>query len=320
MRKQVICRGFAALLLAATTALGCSSLALAADSSWAYTVNIGMPPWPGATIKSQVVAAILKPLGYPVEYTKASAPIIYLSLSQDKVDVNLSAWSPGQASSFMPYVKQHKIVKLGENLTGATSGFAVPNYMVKQGLTSDTQLAAHAKDVDATVHCIEPGSGANNIVEKAIKNNTYGLGDWHMKHSSTAAMLAEAKRAIDQHKPIVFCGWQPHWMNVALDMTILKDPKSLWGPNGGHSQVLTLVSAGFVKRDPNLARFFRQFQVDSATQSQWVYQSSYKKQDHQQVADQWIAAHLDEVAGWLKGVKAADGQPAAEVMRRHFGS
>lgn len=99
-------------------------------------------------------------------------------------------------------------------------------------------------------------------------------------------MLAEVKRAIDDHQPIVFCGWQPHWMNVALNMHILKDPDSLWGPSGGHSQVLTLASAGFVKRDPNLARFFRRFQVNSAPQSQWVYRASYKKQAHQQVADQ----------------------------------
>lgn len=320
MNKRLVYRGFAALLLTAAASLACSPLALAAGSQSAETVRIGMPPWPGATIKSQVVGEILKPLGYNVKFVKASAPIVYLSISQGRVDVNLSAWSPGQASSFMPYVKKNKIVKLGENLTGATSGFAVPKFMVKQGLTNDRQLAQYAAKFDSTVHCIEPGSGANNIVEKAIKNNTYGLGGWQTKHSSTAAMLAEAKRAIDHHKPIVFCGWQPHWMNVALKMQILKDPKSLWGPNGGHSQVLTLASAGFVKRDPNLARFFRQFQVDSATQSQWVYESSYKKQDHQQVADQWIASHLNEVAGWLKGVKAADGRSASVVLRQHFGS
>lgn len=317
MNKRIVNRGIAGLLLAAA-ALGYSSLVFAADTSATNTVKIGMPPWPGATIKSQIVGAILKPLGYDVKYVKASAPIVYLSLSKARVDVNLSAWSPGQASSFMPYVKQHKIVKLGENLTGATSGFAVPKFMVKQGLTSDRQLAQYADQFDSTVHCIEPGSGANNIVEKAIKNDNYGLGDWHMAHSSTAAMLAEAKRAIDAHKPILFCGWQPHWMMVALDMQILKDPKSLWGPNGGHSQVLTLASSDFVKRNPNLSRFFRQFQVDSATQSQWVYAASYKKQDHQQVADRWIAAHLDQVAGWLAGVEAANGEPAAAILKAHF--
>ncbi len=318
MNKQFMNRRIAGILLIAAATLACAPLALAGQSGSEPVVKIGMPPWPGATIKSQVVGEVLKPLGYEVKFVKASAPIVYLSLSQGRVDVNLSAWSPGQASSFMPYVRKGKIVKLGENLTGATSGFAVPKFMVKQGLTSDRQLAKYADKFDSTIHCIEPGSGANNIVEKAIKNDTYGLGNWQMKHSSTAAMLAEAKRAIDHHKPIVFCGWQPHWMTVALDMQILKDPKSLWGPHGGHSQVLTLASSEFVKRDPNLTRFFQQFQVDSDTQSQWVYASSYKKQDHQQVADRWIGAHLDEVAGWLDGVKTVGGQPAAAALRAHF--
>lgn len=312
--------GFRIALLPVAVGVALSMLASAPALAGNNTVRMGLPPWPGATIKSEVVAEILKPLGYDVKFTKASAPIVYLSLSENKVDVNLSAWSPGQAPSFEPYVKKGKIVKLGQSLTGAIAGFAVPDYVYEAGLHSDLQLPKYAQRFHYKVYCIEPGSGADNVVNKAIKQDVYGLHQWSIMHSSTAAMLAQVKRAIHKKQWITFCGWRPHWMNVALNLHYLKDPRNLWGPADGHSQVFTLASSAFVKNDPNVARFFRQFQVDAKTQSQWIYLASYKSENHQKVADRWISAHLHEVNGWLKGVTTVNGRPATVAFMTYFGS
>lgn len=318
-RKIVSRMASSAACLAAVLCLGAALPASAGTNSASPgIVRMGVPRWPGVTIKSAVVKAILEPLGYHVKYIKASAPIVYRGLASDQIDVNLSAWSPGQAPSFEPYVRKGKVVKLGRNLTGATAGFAVPDYVYHAGLHNDRQIPQFAARFHRKIYCIDPGSGANTVVKKGIKKDIYGLRGWTIVPSSTAAMLAQVKHAIRQKQWIMFCAWRPHWMNVILPMKYLKDPKSLWGPHGGHSQVFTLASAGFVRRDANVARFFRHFQVSSKTQSQWVYLSAYKNKPAKQVADHWISGHLEKVEAWLKGVKARDGKAAPAVIGARF--
>lgn len=303
--------------LGAALCLGAPLPAIAGNAS-PGAVRMGVPPWPGVTIKSAVVKAILQPLGYQVKYIKASAPIVYRGLASDQIDINLSAWSPGQAPSFEPYVKKGKVVNLGRNLTGAIAGFAVPDYVYRAGLHNDRQIPKFAAHFHHKIYCIDPGSGANTVVKKGIKKNIYGLKGWTIVPSSTAAMLAEVKHEIRRKQWIMFCAWRPHWMNVILPMKYLKDPKSLWGPHGGHSQVFTLASTDFVQQHPNLARFFRRFQVSSKTQSHWVYQSAYKNRPSKKVADRWIADHLKQVEGWLKGVKARNGKAAPALIAARF--
>lgn len=317
-RWQKSARTWAALIIALVAAAALSAPAMA--TSKPGVIRIGVPPWPGVTIKSAVVAQILKPLGYEIKYIKASAPIIYNGLASGKVDLNMSAWSPGQAPTFMPYVKAGKILKLGENLSGATAGFAVPGYVYEAGLQTDPQIPKYAQKFDKTIYCIDPGSGANAVVKKGIDNDIYGLRGWHMVVSSTASMLAEVKRATSRKEWIMFCAWQPHWMNVAFDMRYLKDPKNLWGPGGGKSRVWTLVDADLPQTNPAATKFLKRFQVSAGTQSQWIYDFSYKEQPADSVADKWIASHLDQVAAWLDGLKTINGGNAVEAIKAHYGN
>lgn len=306
----------AALALAFVSVFAFSTQAMAAAESG--VVRIGIPPWPGVTIKSAVVEEILKPLGYKVKYVKASAPLVYNGIAEGSIDLNMSAWSPGQAPTFMPYVKKGKIIRLSENLAGATAGFAVPNYVYEAGLHTDEQIAEYAEKFDKTIYCIDPGSGANAVVKKGIENDIYGLGDWKMVASSTAAMLAQVKRAVGNEQWIMFCGWQPHWMNIAFDMRYLKDSDNLWGPGGGKSQVWTLVATSFPEANPDAATFLKRFQVDADTQSAWIYNFSYKEKPAEEVADKWIAAHLELVTGWLEGLKTLDGSSAVEAIKTEY--
>lgn len=278
-------------------------------------VKFGVPPWDGVTIKTAVVAEIIEQLGYEAEVINASAPVIYQGLAKEDVHVNMSAWSPGQAPTFMPHVRAGDVVKAGENLRGAIAGFAVPEYVHEAGLKRDPQLDAHGDKVDRTVYCIDPGSGANSVVKKAIENDIYGLGAWSISESSTAGMLSQVGKALQNEEWVVFCGWQPHWMNVKYDMRYLEDPEDLWGPNGGESQVFTLITDSFEETHPQLTKFFGAFQVDAGVQSRWIFDYAQKDQPKREVAREWIANNMDTVTDWLDGVKARNGEPAAKVLK-----
>ena len=283
------------------------------------TVRLGVPAWPGVEIKSAVVQHILEPLGYTVNVRKASAPIIYRGLADGSVDINMSAWSPGQRSSFGPYVEEGKVLELAENLRGATAGFAVPDYVYEAGLQSDTQITEYAGEFERKVYCIDPGSGANEVVKKAINEDVYGMSDWEIVASSTSGMLAQVKKTMKDEGWIMFCGWRPHWMNVIHDMKYLKDPKDLWGPNGGESRVYTLATDRYPDVNPEITTFFKRFQVDSSVQSEWIYQYAYKERKAEAVAQEWIRANMDTVEQWLDGVKTADGGDAMNAVREAYG-
>lgn len=312
-KRGILAAGFVAGLAAALYAP--STLAEPEEG----TVRLGVPAWPGVEIKSAVVQEILEPLGYNVEVQKASAPIIYRGLADGSVDINMSAWSPGQRSSFGPYVEEGKVLELAENLRGATAGFAVPDYVYEAGLQSDTQITEYAEEFDRKVYCIDPGSGANEVVKKAINEDVYGMGDWEIVASSTSGMLAQVKKTMKDEGWIMFCGWRPHWMNVIHDMKYLKDPKDLWGPNGGESRVYTLATDSYPDVNPEIATFFKRFQVDSSVQSEWIYQYAYKEREAEAVAQEWIRANMDAVEQWLDGVKTADGGDAMTAVRDAYG-
>jgi glycine betaine/proline transport system substrate-binding protein len=63
---------------------------------------------------------------------------------------------------------------------------------------------------------IEPGAGLTMATQRMIKD--YGLSDWTLQTSTTAAMLAALKKAVDAKKPIVVTLWRPHWAYSAYPL------------------------------------------------------------------------------------------------------
>lgn len=302
-------RVVAATLVGLTLALGSvPGPASAADQP----IIIGVPPWQGAEIKSAVVAEILRGAGYPVEITRAAAPLIFQEMAAGRVDVNLSAWVPGQEAAFGPHVDAGRIEILGENLAGARTGLAVPAAMAEAGIRSLEDLA-DADGLERTVHCIEPGSGAHTVLEEAIEADLYGLGAWSMVAASTEAMLAQVSRAQRRDEPVVFCAWSPHWMNVRFDLHYLDDPLDHWG-GPGRTKVHTLARSGFRDDHPQVVAFLERFRVDAAVQSAWIDAYARREMPAETVARAWLREHPERLRGWLEGVEAATGGDAFPAL------
>ena len=310
--------GLVLFLVLAMLAVNTNTLAAGEpDAEADPTIGLGIPPWQGAEVKSAVVAEILEGLGYRVETTSAAAPLVFQELAEGRLDINLSAWVPGQDQAFQPYVDEGRIEILGENLAGALTGLAVPASLRDEGLTSLEELDAMRGRFDATIHCIEPGSGAMIVAGDAVDNNVYGLGDWDLLPSSTQAMLAQVGRAIRRGEPIVFCAWKPHWMTVAHDLHFLDDPRNHWG-EAGETRVLTLARRGFRSDHPGLARLLERFRVDSTVQSGWIHAYAREDRPAGEVARTWLADHPGIIREWLAGLESVDGTDASTALDAHL--
>jgi len=231
--------------------------------------------------------------------------------------VYLGGWYPVQTDMVEPLVADGKVEKVAANIQGATSGLVVPRYVYEAGVETVADLDEHRERFGGQIQGIEAGTGINTAIREAIDNDRAGLGDWTLRDSSTAAMLAQAEQQMRSQEWVTFVGWEPHWMNVSFDLVYLKDADGA-GVADIESTVWTVVPASLKGEDPELHRFMSQYVVDTEDQNEWVHGYSYEDLPAEEVAAEWIAANTDTVATWLDGVKAKDGRPAIEAVRSHF--
>lgn len=290
-----------------------------------HKVRFGYINWPGVTVKTHVADKLLTTLGYEVEMTQLQVPATYKALSIGNLDVFLGGWIPTMKTYLDPYLKEGTIKQLAVNLNETVYRNAVPEYVWEKGVHSlaDLDKPKYRDKFDLNgngkpeIYGIEPGNEGNKIDIQAIENDTYGLGDWEFIPSSTAGMLSQVKQAAKNDQWIIFLGWKPHWMNIEWNLKYLKDPERIW-PEPGKEVVWTLSRKGFEEDKPNLYKFFKQFEVTPAWQSDWIYGYTYEEKEPENVAETWIKNHLDVVDMLVYGVKSVDGKRARDVIREKY--
>lgn len=302
-------------LLGATLAL--TSLAAPLAQADLEEVRFGVPPWPGVTVKSEVAAQLLEAMGYETRQEELAVSVILNGVAEGDLDAYLGGWYPVQTDMVEPLVADGKVEKAAANIQGAVSGLVVPRYVYEAGVESVADLNAHRERFDATILGIEAGTGINTALNAAIDENLADLGDWKLRESSTAAMLAQAEQKMRDGQWVTFVGWEPHWMNVSFDLVYLEDADDA-GVAQIESTVWTVVPGDLKERDGDVHRFMTQYVVDTADQNDWVHAYSYEERPADEVASEWIPAHYDTVATWLEGVEARDGRPAIEAVKAHF--
>jgi glycine betaine/proline transport system substrate-binding protein len=300
-RTSIVCAVFLILAFSAT--------ALAQGA-----IRFGVPPWPGVTVKTEVVAQILEAMGYETEQLEVGPPIIYKSFSSDDLDAYVAAWIPGQRSMFEPVRDAGELEVVATNLDEAVTGLAVPPYVYEAGVRSIADLDAHADRFEHTLYTIETGAGMTTSTEEMIAGDVAGLGDWNMVSATTPVMLSAVQERIKDGKWVVFHAWKPHWMVIEIEMRFLE------GVPGSEkltaeSMVHTVVNEDFSGRYPEAYKFLKTFKIDAETQSRWIYEFGFKEREPEDVARQWIAENMDTVSGWLQGVRTTDGKPAAQAVR-----
>ncbi|MFW6106180.1 MAG: ABC transporter substrate-binding protein [Desulfovermiculus sp.] len=289
-------------------------------------INLGTVNWPGVTIKTEVTKQILEALGYQVDVLELDIAPIMLGLANDDLDAFLGCWWPNQSTYMEKYLDTEEITKLSRNLDQTIYCHAVPEYVWEAGVHSMADLDKPEfrdkfdlnKDGKPELYGIEAGNVGNKITDEAIANDTYGLGDWELVQSSEAGMLSQVKKAVRNEQWIVFQGWEPHWMTIEWDLKFLEDPEEIWPGQGRKTEVWTVIRTGLKEDDPNVVKFLDQIKVTPDWQSKWIYDFSYAKKDQDDIAEEWIQSHLEDIAAWVDGVQSLSGEPAEDVLRAKF--
>jgi len=89
---------------------------------------LGSPPWPGVTVKNQVVSQVLEEMGYETEVKETDAGVVYTSLAQKDIDIMLAGWLPITHQEYYNQTKDRLDV-VTVNLNTTWLGLVVPDYV-----------------------------------------------------------------------------------------------------------------------------------------------------------------------------------------------
>nr|WP_299245713.1 ABC transporter substrate-binding protein [uncultured Halomonas sp.] len=303
-------------LLTLPLALPITAMAQQEDAN----VRFSSPPWPGVTVKTAMASQLLEALGYQPSQQQIGTTITYEALNLGEVDAFLAAWLPAQQPMYDSSVEKGAIVDLGNNVDGARLGFGVPRYVAEAGVTSaaDLDKQEYAERFDRTIYNIEAGTGMSEILNRGVDEDVYGLGDWDLSETSTPGMLSVVKNAINNDEWVVFGAWTPHWMNIEYDIVYLVDPEDLWGPNGGRSDVKTLLNKDFADAHPNASRLLDQIVISADDQSEMILGFGFENREPEEVALEWIKNNPAKVESFAEGVTTRDGEPAWPALQQAF--
>ncbi|MGG4265683.1 glycine betaine ABC transporter substrate-binding protein [Peribacillus simplex] len=150
---------------------------------------------------------------------------------------------------------------------------------------------------------IEPGAGLMKLTKKAI-NDDYKLDDWKLVEGSSAAMVAELKKAIDKKEPIVITGWSPHWMFAKYGLKYLEDPKNSFGKD---ENINTIARKGLEKDAPGAYKILDQFFWETKDMEDVMVKVA-EGMSPSEAAEKWIKENQDKVSEWTKGAESGNGE------------
>ncbi len=266
--------------------------------------------WTDVTSTTAIFSVLLQQLGYQPKITVLSVPVTFAAMKNRDIDVFLGNWMPAQSANRKPFEEDGSVQVIGANLQGAKYTLAVPAYTHAAGLHDFSDIARFADALGHTIYGIEPGNDGNRLVLGIIKQNDYNLGNFKLIESSEQGMLAQVERAVQDKRPIVFLGWDPHPMNMRFDLRYLTGGDATFGPNFGAATVYTTTRNGYSTECPNLGRLLKNLKFTLRSESEMMSAIIDQHLQPDVAANAWLKTHSELVARWLEGVRSFDGRPA----------
>ncbi|MEA1961149.1 MAG: glycine betaine ABC transporter substrate-binding protein [Bacillota bacterium] len=254
------------------------------------TVKILYVEWACASASSHVIADILETkMGYDVELTPVSAPLLFEGLANDDGDFMTTAWLPITHESYMAKV-EGEVEDLGPNLEGAKLALVVPEYVEANSIDD---LNTYKDAFGGQIIGIDPGAGIMKLTEEAIP--AYGL-EYELMEGSDATMIAALKSAFDKQEAVVVTGWSPHWMYAKWDLKNLEDPKKVLGEE---ETINTVARLGLKEDMPEVYELVDNFKWTINDIGSAMLMANAEDVDSPEAAHKWVQENEELVNSWL---------------------
>jgi glycine betaine/proline transport system substrate-binding protein len=288
------------LKLSGGTLAGAYILGLAgcggAGSSGSKSLTVGNIGWDENMAVSNLTKILLEgELNYEqVELTTLDVGLLFDGVASGDLDTFQDVWLPTAHGTYWEKYKD-EIVNLGRWYEGETNtGLAVPDYVEAQSIAD---LNEYRSEFGGEIVGIEAGSGIMSLTKEDIIPG-YGL-DYDLTASSTPAMLAEVKKALNNKDSIVFTAWKPHWKFTAYPLRFLEDPKNLYG---APDKIFAIAREGLEDDLPDAFAFLNALTLDE-DQLGKLELAIEESGDPVKGTKTWLEDNRDVVRPWIEAAK-----------------
>src|SRR5690625_936704 len=273
-------------------------------------IKISYIAWAGALARPPIVKKVLEEAGYNVEDKQMEAGPAWQDIADDPAAFTTAAWLPATHADYWEQYKDD-LDEIGIFVDKAPLALTVPDYVVEEyGIEEIDDLIDNEEfgdDVDWTITGIDPGAGIMQNTETALDaDEGYGLEDagWTLEESSEAAMMGELLSAYEDEEPIIIPGWKPLQKFEQFDLTMLEDPKEIYGGEG--DEIAAIGNKDFKETAPAAYEIVKRFTEDYDTdiEQELLVDINIEEKDPEEVADEFLEENQDLVDKWLDGIAA----------------
>ncbi|MBO6756311.1 MAG: amino acid-binding protein [Roseibium sp.] len=311
------------------TVLATSACALAAVSTAsAADLVLGVPNWPAANATANILKVVIEDnFGLEVELQNGTNPIIFEAMDAGSMHLHPEVWMPNQQNLHDRYVGENKSVVMNTNPVQAVQGMCVPTYVAEEydiksieDLTNPEKMAIFDKDGNGKPEVWIGAPGWASTVIERIRARSYGYDEvMDLQEYDGSVAWGALGTAVAANDPwIGFC-YDPHFIFVAYDLTILEEPAhdpATWtiiqptddpawleksqASTAWKGATLHLHYAANVRENfPEVAAMFDAYKMPSEALSEMGYALSVQGVDAADFARDWVASNEEVVLGWL---------------------
>lgn len=260
------------------------------DTEEKTEILVGLDPYDYATVPAYLSQVILEQEGFDVKIEEADVGILYEALANEEIDAFIDVWRPNLHEAYLEKYDD-SFVTAGTIFSDMPLGIAVPTYM--EDVNSIEDVAENPELFNHEIYTIEPGSGMGLTTEKMAED--YGMDDFEIKNSSTAAMLAQVDTSIAKEEPIAFNAWRPHPMFVRYNIKFLEDPLQSWKLD----DIEIGVTATLEEESPTSFALFSNMSLSLDMVEEWLMSIDEGKTPRE-LAERWVEENQDTVDEWLE--------------------
>ncbi|MUK90709.1 glycine/betaine ABC transporter substrate-binding protein [Ornithinibacillus sp. L9] len=249
-------------------------------------IVFGQTSWTSTEAPTEIVKQILEEVGYEVEVSLLSQPLIFQGLQSEEVDFFMDAWLPYTEAALWEEYKDD-LQKVTTSYENVPLGWVVPSYVDEETIAD---LEGKADKFDGEVVTIEPGAGIVDISEEVMQNENYNMDGFELIPSSESAMMGVIDSKIRNEEPFVITGWRPHSMFAKYDLKFLEDTEE----NFKYDNVYVLSYQGIEDKYPEAYEILSNWSIEVSDLEEMMlaYENGVSFEES---AAEWIEENRDQV-------------------------
>ena len=248
-------------------------------------------------VTGAVVQEVLGKLGHEFEVVEGLHPDIFPKLGAGEVDMLVAAWLPyGHAEYWQKY--GDCCVEVATLYEGAHFFWAVPDYVPSDVVASVSDLAKPevAARMEKLIKGTGPGSGLMIQSRKMMQEYGLNAAGYTLEPSPGNEWIVRLRQAVARKQWVVTPLWQPQYLNQAISLRKLDEPRGLLG---GQNRAVLVISKQLAKQLPeSTLNVLRRIHLGMDAVTQMDYSVNVDGKTPREAALDWMQRNRAIVDGW----------------------